>query len=60
MRHQIWKKGTALTAAFALAVMPGLVGCGAEQKNKSADSGQSGEQNKEKRIRQWADIWKRM
>ncbi|WP_274422639.1 ABC transporter substrate-binding protein [Blautia sp. XA-2221] len=49
MRHQIWKKGTALTAAFALAVMPGLVGCGAEQKNKSADSGQSGEQNKEKK-----------
>ncbi len=35
MRHQIWKKGTALTAAFALAVVPALAGCGSEQKEKS-------------------------
>ena len=49
MRHQIWKKGTALTAAFALAVVPALAGCGAEQKEKAADSGKSGEQDKEKK-----------
>ena len=49
MRHQIWKKGTALTAAFALAVVPALAGCGSEQKEKAADSGQSGEQDKEKK-----------
>lgn len=49
MRHQIWKKGTALTAAFALAAMPALAGCGAEQKEKAADSGKSGEQDKEKK-----------
>ena len=49
MRHQIWKKGTALTAAFALAVVPALAGCGSEQKEKAADSGKSGEQDKEKK-----------
>ena len=49
MRHQIWKKGTALTAAFALAVVPALAGCGSEQKEKAADSGKSGEQGKEKK-----------
>ena len=49
MRHQIWKKGTALTAAFALAVVPALAGCGAEQKEKAADSGKSGEPDKEKK-----------
>ena len=35
MRHQIWKGEQRLTAAFALAVVPALAGCGAEQKEKS-------------------------
>lgn len=41
MRHQIWKRGTAVTAAFAIAMVPGLTGCGTEKKEADTQKSQT-------------------